>query len=125
MQNDVQKMYTGGTVFHSFIGESITDTDTCKNLVRKIATNYQIPYFTITPTFSVCLSHGYLKGEQFSCPNCGEETEVYTRIVGYYRPVQNWNHGKKSEYKDRKLFDVDPTKEPQEQKEVCEVHSPA
>lgn len=106
MQNDIQKMYTGGTVFHGLIGESIDDVKTCKKLVRKIAEKYEIPYFTITPTFSVCQLHGYLKGEQPSCPNCGEETEVYTRIVGYYRPVKNWNLGKKSEYGDRKTFGI-------------------
>ena len=106
MQNEIQKMYTGGTVFHGLIGESIDDVETCKKLVRKIAEKYEIPYFTITPTFSVCQLHGYLKGEQTSCPNCGEETEVYTRIVGYYRPVKNWNHGKKSEYRERKTFNI-------------------
>ena len=106
MQNEIQKMYTGGTVFHGLIGESIDDVETCKKLVRKIAEKYEIPYFTITPTFSVCQLHGYLKGEQTSCPNCGEETEVYTRIVGYYRPVKNWNHGKKSEYGERKTFNI-------------------
>ena len=104
MQNPIQRLYTGGTVFHAFIGEAIDDAETCKKLVRKIATGYEVPYFTISPTFSVCLRHGYLKGEQFSCPNCGEETEVYSRIVGYYRPVQNWNLGKKSEYHNRKLY---------------------
>jgi ribonucleoside-triphosphate reductase len=104
MQNDIQRLYTGGTVFHAFIGESIDDPETCMQLVRKIASSYEIPYFTITPTFSVCNSHGYLKGEQFACPNCGGETEVYSRIVGYYRPVQNWNLGKKAEYRDRKIY---------------------
>ena len=107
LQNDIQRMYTGGTVFHGFIGESVEDVEICKKLVRTIAENFEIPYFTITPTFSVCKLHGYLKGEQFSCPNCGEETEVYTRIVGYYRPVKNWNHGKKSEYNDRKTYACD------------------
>ncbi len=104
LQNDIQKMYTGGTVFHSFIGEAIDDVETCKKLVKTIAESYEIPYFTITPTFSVCHMHGYLQGEHFACPNCGEETEVYTRIVGYYRPVNNWNRGKKSEYTDRKTY---------------------
>jgi ribonucleoside-triphosphate reductase len=107
MQNDVQRMYTGGTVFHAFVGEAITDVKTCKQLVKRIATNYHLPYFTISPTFSVCALHGYLKGEQFSCPNCGEETEVYSRIVGYYRPVQNWNLGKRSEYQDRTCFGIE------------------
>jgi ribonucleoside-triphosphate reductase len=107
MQNDIQKLYTGGTVFHCFIGESIDNVEACKSLVKKIASTYEVPYFTISPTFSVCHHHGYLHGEQFACPNCGEETEVYSRIVGYYRPVQNWNLGKKSEYRDRKLFKAD------------------
>lgn len=106
LQENIQTMYTGGTVFHGFIGEAIEDVETTKKLVRKIAENYKIPYFTLSPTYSICQLHGYIKGEQFSCPNCGESTEVYTRIVGYYRPVQNWNHGKKSEYKDRKSFKV-------------------
>lgn len=107
MQNDIQKQYTGGTVFHAFLGESIDDPDVVKELVKKMASNYQIPYFTLSPTFSVCKRHGYLKGEHFSCPNCSEETEVYSRIVGYYRPVQHWNNGKKSEFNHRKLFSVD------------------
>lgn len=104
MQNGIQKKYTGGTVFHGFLGEAILDTETCKGLVKSIAENYEIPYFTLSPTFSVCQLHGYLEGEQFACPSCGEETEVYTRIVGYYRPVKNWNHGKKSEYSDRVTY---------------------
>ncbi len=104
LQNDIQKLYTGGTVFHAFIGESIDDVEVCKKLVRKIAENYEIPYFTISPTFSICSNHGYIKGEHFSCPNCSEETEVYSRIVGYYRPVQNWNDGKKSEFSFRKTY---------------------
>ncbi|KMQ51413.1 Ribonucleotide reductase of class III (anaerobic), large subunit [Chitinispirillum alkaliphilum] len=106
MQVDIQKQYTGGTVFHAHIGESIDDVETCKQLVRKIAYNYGIPYFTLSPVFSVCKLHGYLKGEHFSCPTCSEEAEVYARIVGYYRPVKNWNPGKKSEYKDRTVFDT-------------------
>jgi ribonucleoside-triphosphate reductase len=106
MQNDIQKLYTGGTVFHAFIGESIDDVETCKKLVQKIANNYEIPYFTISPIFSICQNHGYIKGKHFSCPNCSEETEVYSRIVGYYRPVQNWNPGKKSEFNMRKIFKV-------------------
>ena len=104
LQNDIQKLYTGGTVFHGFLGESIDDRDTVKDLVKTIAYKYEVPYFTITPTFSVCRNHGYLKGKVFSCPNCGEHTEVYSRIVGYYRPVQNWNLGKKSEFNIRKVY---------------------
>jgi anaerobic ribonucleoside-triphosphate reductase len=105
MQESMQTLYTGGTVFHGFIGEQIPEASMVKDLVKKIAYNYKIPYFTITPTFSVCQSHGYIKGETFDCPTCGEETEVYSRIVGYYRPVKNWNHGKKAEYYKRVTYD--------------------
>jgi ribonucleoside-triphosphate reductase len=101
LQDDLQVLYTGGTVLHGFLGESIDDPEVCKKLVKTIAYNYHLPYFTITPTFSICSKHGYLKGEQFICPQCEQKTEVYSRIVGYYRPVQNWNNGKKIEYKDR------------------------
>lgn len=101
MQDELQVLYTGGTVLHGFLGESIDDVEVCKTLVKAIASNYHLPYFTLTPTFSVCSEHGYIKGEQFKCPKCERDTEVYSRIVGYYRPIQNWNHGKKSEYKDR------------------------
>ena len=104
LQEEIQRKYTGGTVFHSFLGESIEDVEACKKLVRTIAENYQIPYYTISPTFSVCSDHGYLRGEKNPCPSCGKETEVYARIVGYYRPVKNWNKGKSEEYLDRRLF---------------------
>jgi ribonucleoside-triphosphate reductase (formate) len=104
MQNDLQRLYTGGTVFHCFLGESIDDPETCMKLVKSIAERYEIPYFTLSPTFSVCGSHGYLKGRQPECPHCQAETEVYSRIVGYYRPVQNWNLGKKSEFAERTMF---------------------
>ncbi len=104
MQNDIQGLYTGGTVFHVFLGEAIDDPEVCQELVKKISSNYKIPYFTISPVFSVCQNHGYIKGQQQTCPTCGNETEVYSRIVGYYRPVQNWNSGKQSEYKERKSF---------------------
>jgi len=112
LQEPVQSRYTGGTVFHSMIGESIDDLVSCKSLVRKIAENYRIPYFTITPTFSVCPDHGYLRGEQFNCNDCGAETEVYSRIVGYYRPVGNWNKGKREEYFERQTFDQCPVSVP-------------
>jgi ribonucleoside-triphosphate reductase (formate) len=125
MQNDIQKLYTGGTVFHCFIGESIDNVEACKSLVKKIASTYEVPYFTISPTFSVCRRHGYLRGEQFACPNCGEETEVYSRIVGYYRPVQNWNLGKKSEYRDRKLFKADVQRAKGKTGEVLAVAEPS
>ena len=101
-QEELQRKYTGGTVVHSFIGEAINDIEIVKKLVRKIANNYRIPYFTITPTYSICPEHGYISGEQPKCPYCESECEVYSRIVGYYRPVKNWNKGKKSEFKIRK-----------------------
>ncbi len=103
-QTKIQPLYTGGTIFHTFLGERMQNGESCKRLVKKIAYNTQLPYFSITPTFSVCKTHGYLKGEQFECPDCGSECEVYSRIVGYYRPVQNWNKGKKEEYKFREEF---------------------
>jgi ribonucleoside-triphosphate reductase len=109
LQEEIQRKYTGGTVFHSFLGESVEDPEACKRLVRKIAENYRIPYYTISPTFSVCADHGYLKGQQQKCPSCGRETEVYARIVGYYRPVKNWNKGKAEEYLDRRLFAIKPS----------------
>jgi anaerobic ribonucleoside-triphosphate reductase len=104
-QDDLQTLYTGGTIFHGFIGEKITG-ETSKNLVHKIVHNFKLPYFTITPTFSVCNSHGYIAGEHFNCPSCNSRAEVYSRVVGYYRPVQNWNKGKQEEFRDRKEFAV-------------------
>lgn len=104
LQEELQCKYTGGTVLHGFIGESISDVNTCKALVKKIAYNYRIPYYTITPTFSVCPDHGYISGEHFTCPHCGGDCEVYSRVVGYYRPVQCWNKGKRQEFEDRKEF---------------------
>ncbi|MGM0462265.1 MAG: ribonucleoside triphosphate reductase [Fibrobacterota bacterium] len=104
MQDELQTKYTGGTVFHGFLGEEIRDIDTVRTLVKKITSGYRLPYFTISPTYSICDAHGYISGEKFSCPECGEETEVYSRIVGYYRPLNNWNRGKKKEYHDRITF---------------------
>ncbi|MHB0854142.1 MAG: ribonucleoside triphosphate reductase [Rectinema subterraneum] len=104
LQEELQRAYTGGTVFHAFLGEAIDDWRTCRDLVKTIAYSYRIPYFTISPTYSICPTHGYLNGEHFSCPICGAETEVYSRIVGYYRSVRNWNKGKREEYKERKMF---------------------
>ncbi|MBN2220242.1 MAG: ribonucleoside triphosphate reductase [Kosmotogaceae bacterium] len=106
LQEDLQQKYTGGTVFHSFLGERISDWETTKQLVRKIAENYRIPYFTISPTYSICQDHGYIRGEHFTCPECGKPTEVYSRITGYYRPVQNWNTGKQEEFKTRETYRV-------------------
>ena len=99
-------MYTSGTVFHAFLGEKLPDWKAAANLVRKIAENYRLPYYTMSPTYSICKDHGYLAGEQYTCPHCGGTTEVYSRITGYYRPVQNWNDGKTQEYKDRKVYDI-------------------
>lgn len=106
LQEDLQTMYTGGTVLHGFIGEEIDSVETCKLLIRRIFDNSTIPYLTITPTFSICPDHGYLRGEHFECPQCGQEAEVWTRVVGFHRPVQSWNNGKKEEYKDRLEFEV-------------------
>lgn len=106
IQDELQTLYTSGTVFHAFLGEKLPDWKAAANLVRKIAENYKLPYYTMSPTYSVCKNHGYLAGEQEVCPECGEKTEVYSRITGYYRPVQNWNDGKTQEYKDRKVYDI-------------------
>ena len=106
IQDELQTLYTSGTVFHGFIGEKLPDWRAAASLVRKIAENYQLPYYTISPTYSVCAEHGYNTGEHFTCPTCGAPAEVYSRITGYYRPVQNWNDGKSQEYKNRKLYDI-------------------
>ncbi|MBQ1186497.1 MAG: ribonucleoside triphosphate reductase [Clostridia bacterium] len=106
VQDEMQTLYTSGTVFHAFLGEKLPDWKAAANLVRKIAENYRLPYYTMSPTYSVCKCHGYIAGEEYACPDCGEKTEVYSRITGYYRPVQNWNDGKTQEYKDRKVYDI-------------------
>ncbi|MDD6619308.1 MAG: ribonucleoside triphosphate reductase [Lachnospiraceae bacterium] len=106
IQDELQTLYTSGTVFHAFIGEKLPDWKAAAALVRKIAENYKLPYYTISPTYSVCAEHGYIAGEHFNCPVCGKPAEVYSRITGYYRPVQNWNDGKTQEYKNRTLYDV-------------------
>ncbi len=106
VQDELQTLYTSGTVFHAFLGEKLPSWKSAADLVRKIATNYKLPYYTLSPIYSVCRSHGYLAGEQKTCPVCGEVTEVYSRITGYYRPVQNWNVGKTQEYKERKSYDI-------------------
>ena len=106
IQDELQTLYTSGTVFHAFLGEKLPTWQAAANLVRKIAENYKLPYYTLSPTYSVCKVHGYIAGEAFTCPHCGEKTEVYSRITGYYRPVQNWNDGKAQEYKSRKLYDI-------------------
>ena len=106
IQDELQTLYTSGTVFHAFLGEKLPDWKAAATLVRKIAENYRLPYYTMSPTYSVCKNHGYLSGEVYTCPDCGEKTEVYSRITGYYRPVQNWNDGKAQEFKDRKVYDI-------------------
>ena len=107
IQDNLQTLYTSGTVFHAFLGEKLPDWQAAAALVRKIANNYRLPYYTLSPTYSVCRNHGYIAGEAFTCPDCGERAEVYSRITGYYRPVQNWNDGKTQEYKDRVVYDID------------------
>ena len=106
LQDNLQTKYTGGTVLHLFLGEQITDIETVKSLIRKVSGNYRLPYFTLTPTFSVCPSHGYLNGEQTRCSHCDRETEVYSRVVGYLRPVKQWNDGKQAEYCRRRPFKI-------------------
>ena len=106
IQDDLQTLYTSGTVFHAFLGQKLDSWQAAANLVRKIAENYKLPYYTLSPTYSICADHGYLEGEQYVCPICGRKTEVYSRITGYYRPVQNWNDGKIAEFKERKVYDI-------------------
>ena len=106
IQDELQTLYTSGTVFHAFLGEKLPDWKAAANLVRKIAMNYKLPYYTLSPTYSICKKHGYLAGELYECPHCGEKTEVYSRITGYYRPVQNWNDGKAHEFKDRRTYNI-------------------
>ncbi|MCR4923079.1 MAG: ribonucleoside triphosphate reductase [Lachnospiraceae bacterium] len=107
IQDELQTLYTSGTVFHAFLGEKLPDWKAAANLVRKIAENYKLPYYTLSPTYSICKEHGYLSGEHKLCPHCQKKTEVYSRITGYYRPVQNWNDGKAQEYKNRVVYDID------------------
>jgi anaerobic ribonucleoside-triphosphate reductase len=104
-EDEMQTLYTSGTVFHAFLGERLPDWKACAHLVRKIAENFKLPYYTMSPTYSVCEEHGYISGEHFKCPICGKETEVYSRITGYYRPIKNWNDGKLSEFKNRNTYE--------------------
>jgi ribonucleoside-triphosphate reductase len=106
-QDQLQQQYTGGTVLHAFVGEEITDTRIVKELVRKITDNYGLPYFTLTPTFSICAEHGYLHGRQNICPHCEREAEVYSRVVGYLRPVNRWNDAKQREFGLRKTYNLE------------------
>ena len=103
-QNELQTLYNGGTVFHSFLGEAVPEPESVKNFLIKAMSNTKIPYISVTPTFSICKEHGYINGEHFNCPTCGNEAEVYTRVVGYYRPVKRWNKGKQEEYRERQEY---------------------
>jgi len=104
LQDELQSLYTGGTVQHLYLGDAVEDIEVCKRLIQRIFNKHQIPYISITPTFSICDSHGYISGEHFSCPECGAEAEVWSRVTGYLRPVQNYNLGKQEEYTQRKQF---------------------
>lgn len=117
VQDELQTLYTSGTVFHAFLGEKLPDWRAAAKLVRTIASNYKLPYYTMSPTYSICRNHGYLSGEVYCCPDCGESTEVYSRITGYYRPVQNWNAGKSQEYKNRQTYDMGASRYMPESKE--------
>lgn len=119
IQDELQTLYTSGTVFHAFLGQKLPDWKAAANLVRKIAENYKLPYYTMSPTYSVCADHGYISGEVYECPICGRATEVYSRITGYYRPVQNWNDGKREEFRERKTYDIDHSKFTKK----CDCHS--
>ena len=119
IQDELQTLYTSGTVFHAFLGEKLPTWKSCMNLVRKIAENYHLPYYTMSPTYSVCKEHGYLVGEQYICPKCGARTEVYSRITGYYRPIQNWNDGKSEEFLNRKTYNIKTSKLTHGIKEEC------
>ena len=129
IQDELQTLYTSGTVFHAFLGEKLPDWKAAASLVRKIAENYRLPYYTMSPTYSVCKTHGYISGEHYRCPECNSVTEVYSRITGYYRPVQNWNDGKAQEYKDRKVYNIANSKltrngKPEEKKAECQCCEP-
>ncbi len=106
VQDELQTLYTSGTVFHAFLGEKMPDWQSTAKLVRTIAENFKLPYYTLSPTYSICKEHGYIAGEHYKCPTCGTDSEVYSRITGYYRPVQNWNDGKLKEFEDRKVYDI-------------------
>lgn len=119
IQDELQTLYTSGTVFHAFLGERLPNWKAAASLVRKIAENYRLPYYTMSPTYSICQAHGYLDGEQKVCPICGAGTEVYSRITGYYRPVQNWNDGKTQEYANRKLYDIAASRMKRKEQTMC------
>ena len=106
LQDDLQSKYTGGTVLHIYLGELVRDVEIIKDLIKKVVTHFRLPYFTLTPTFSICPNHGYLSGQQEMCPVCLQETEVYSRVVGYLRPIKQWNDGKQAEFGIRKTFNI-------------------
>ena len=119
IEDRFQTLYTSGTVFHAFLGQRLPNWESCMKLVRKIAENYKLPYYTMSPTYSVCADHGYLTGEQWKCPICGKEAEVYSRITGYYRPVKNWNAGKSQEFRARKTYVISSSEQPHAHEEHC------
>ena len=119
VQDELQTLYTSGTVFHAFLGEKLPGWKAAANLIRTVSENYRLPYYTLSPTYSVCKNHGYISGEKYSCPTCGSTTEVYSRITGYYRPVQNWNDGKSQEFKDRRVYNIETSKLTHEHHEEC------
>ena len=125
IQDQLQTLYTSGTVFHAFIGEKLPDWKAAATLVRRIAENHRLPYYTISPTYSVCRTHGYISGEHYTCPKCGEPSEVYSRITGYYRPVQNWNAGKTQEFKERRLYNIATSKMTSSPVKECADHTAA
>jgi len=110
LQDELQCRFTGGTVVHFFLGEAVVDPEAVKSFVRSVCSKYRLPYFSLTPTFSICPQHGYLRGEQRQCSTCGSETEVYSRVVGYLRPVSQWNDGKQAEFRRRKLYSIEGRK---------------
>ncbi len=121
-QDELHTLYTSGTVFHAFLGEKLPDWKAAADIVRKIADNYRLPYYSISPTYSVCCNHGYIAGEEYECPDCGNSTEVYSRITGYYRPVQNFNDGKAQEFKDRRVYDIANSHIKRENRTVDHAH---
>ena len=123
IQDELQTLYTSGTVFHAFLGQKMPSWKSCANLVKKIAENYKLPYYTISPTYSVCEKHGYITGEVYKCPTCGKKTEVYSRITGYYRPVQNWNDGKSQEFKERKEYVIETSVLNKKENANCKVEN--
>ena len=121
-QDELHTLYTSGTVFHAFLGEKLPDWKAAADIVRKIASNYRLPYYSISPTYSICCNHGYIAGEEYRCPDCGNDTEVYSRITGYYRPVQNFNDGKAQEFKDRRVYDIANSNLKKEDRTVDHAH---